>query len=79
MRFIEDLLPVIDAFELAKDQIKPESEGEIKIDASYQVRRVRWLLKIAPPGAAGDPQPCRMTSQPVALGRVSVASAPLGR
>ena len=29
----------MDSFEMAKGQLKPESEGEKKIDGSYQVRR----------------------------------------
>ncbi|XP_015885577.3 uncharacterized protein LOC107420985 [Ziziphus jujuba] len=33
---IESLLPMVDNFERAKQQIKPETEKEIKIDASYQ-------------------------------------------
>ena len=28
----------MDSFEMAKGQLKPESEGEKKIDGSYQVR-----------------------------------------
>lgn len=33
---IESLLPMVDNFERAKQQIKPETEKEKKIDASYQ-------------------------------------------
>ncbi|KAF6147917.1 hypothetical protein GIB67_014497 [Kingdonia uniflora] len=33
---IESLLPVVDNFEIAKRQIKPETEKEKKIDTSYQ-------------------------------------------
>ena len=33
------LLAVVDSFEMAKGQLKPESEGEQKIDGAYQVRR----------------------------------------
>ena len=33
---VESLLPMIDNFERAKQQIKPETEKEKKIDASYQ-------------------------------------------
>lgn len=33
---LESLLPVVDNFELAKGSIKTETEGEEKIDASYQ-------------------------------------------
>ncbi|KAJ8773377.1 hypothetical protein K2173_028554 [Erythroxylum novogranatense] len=33
---IESLLPMVDNFERAKDQIKPETEMEKKIDTSYQ-------------------------------------------
>ena len=35
---IKQLLAVVDSFEMAKGQLKPESEGEKKIDGSYQVR-----------------------------------------
>ena len=31
------LLAVVDSFEMAKGQLKPESEGEHKIDGAYQV------------------------------------------
>ena len=31
------LLAVVDSFEMAKGQLKPESEGEQKIDGAYQV------------------------------------------
>ncbi len=34
---IRQLLAVVDSFEMAKGQLKPESEGEKKIDGSYQV------------------------------------------
>ncbi|OMO95752.1 GrpE nucleotide exchange factor [Corchorus capsularis] len=33
---IESLLPMVDSFERAKEQIKPETEKETKIDTSYQ-------------------------------------------
>lgn len=33
---IENLLPMVDSFERAKQQIKPETEKEKKIDTSYQ-------------------------------------------
>ena len=33
---IENLLPMVDSFERAKQQIKPETEKEEKIDKSYQ-------------------------------------------
>lgn len=33
---IESLLPMVDSFEIAKMQIKPETEGEEKINNSYQ-------------------------------------------
>ncbi|XP_022768256.1 uncharacterized protein LOC111312344 isoform X2 [Durio zibethinus] len=33
---IENLLPMVDSFETAKQQIKPETEKEKKIDTSYQ-------------------------------------------
>ncbi|CAL5228704.1 g11885 [Coccomyxa viridis] len=33
---IRQLLAVVDSFEMAKGQLKPESEGEKKIDGSYQ-------------------------------------------
>lgn len=33
---IESLLPMVDSFERAKQQIKPETEKEKKIDTSYQ-------------------------------------------
>lgn len=33
---IESLLPMVDNFERAKQQLKPETEKEKKIDASYQ-------------------------------------------
>lgn len=29
-------MPLIDNFELAKSQLKPATEGELKIDAAYQ-------------------------------------------
>ncbi len=34
---IKELLPVVDSFEMAKGQLKPETEGEKNIDGSYQV------------------------------------------
>ncbi|OMO94100.1 GrpE nucleotide exchange factor [Corchorus olitorius] len=33
---IESLLPMVDSFERAKEQLKPETEKETKIDTSYQ-------------------------------------------
>ena len=36
---VKELLAVIDSFEMAKGQLKPESEGEKRIDGSYQARR----------------------------------------
>jgi molecular chaperone GrpE len=33
---VNSLLPVIDAFELARTQVKAETEGEMKINNSYQ-------------------------------------------
>jgi len=35
---LQDLLPVIDAFDAAAGQVKVETEGEKKIAESYQVR-----------------------------------------
>ncbi len=35
---VKELLAVIDSFEMAKGQLKPESEGEKRIDGSYQAR-----------------------------------------
>lgn len=34
---IRQLLAVVDSFEMAKGQLKPETEGEKRIDGSYQV------------------------------------------
>lgn len=34
---IKALLAVVDSFEMAKGTLKPESEGEQKIDSAYQV------------------------------------------
>jgi len=34
---VAELLPLIDNFELARTQVKVESEGENKINSSYQV------------------------------------------
>ena len=34
---VKELLAVIDSFEMAKGQLKPESEGEKKLDSAYQV------------------------------------------
>lgn len=54
------LLPLIDNFELAKSQLKPESDGEKKIDGAYQglykqmVELFRGLGLEAVPGA-GEP------------------------
>lgn len=36
MNMIEQLLPVVDNFELAKNSVKTTTEGEEKIDAAYQ-------------------------------------------
>lgn len=36
---VQDLLPVVDAFEAAAGQVKAETDGEQRIAASYQVRR----------------------------------------
>lgn len=33
---LQALLPIVDNFELAKSQLKLESEGEQKVDAAYQ-------------------------------------------
>lgn len=35
---VQDLLPVVDAFEAAAGQVKAETDGEQRIAASYQVR-----------------------------------------
>jgi hypothetical protein len=35
---VAGLLPLVDNFELARTQVKPETEGEQKINNSYQVR-----------------------------------------
>jgi len=40
---LEDLLPVVDNFELAKTQLKLETEAEQKVDASYQGMSPRGL------------------------------------
>jgi hypothetical protein len=37
---VAGLLPLVDNFELARTQVKPETEGEQKINNSYQVRPV---------------------------------------
>lgn len=34
---VQDLLPVIDAFDAAASQVKADTDGEKKIAASYQV------------------------------------------
>jgi len=34
---VAELLPLVDNFELARTQVKVESEGENKINSSYQV------------------------------------------
>ncbi len=34
---LQALLPIVDNFELAKSQLKLESEGEQKVDGAYQV------------------------------------------
>lgn len=34
---VKALLAVVDSFEMAKGSLKPESEGEKKIDGAYQV------------------------------------------
>ena len=41
---VKELLAVIDSFEMAKGQLKPESEGEKKIDAAYQVPVTRQFV-----------------------------------
>lgn len=57
---LSELLPLIDNFELAKSQLKLETEGEKKIDAAYQglykqmVELFRGLGLEAVPGA-GEP------------------------
>lgn len=35
---VEQLIPLVDSFEQAKAALKPETEAEKKIDASYQVQ-----------------------------------------
>lgn len=34
---MKQLLPLVDSFELARGQLQPANDGEIKIDAAYQV------------------------------------------
>ena len=36
---VKELLAVIDSFEMAKGQLKPEGEGEQRLDSAYQARR----------------------------------------
>ncbi len=39
---VTSLLPVVDNFELARTQVKAETEAEQKINNSYQVCGVAW-------------------------------------
>ncbi|KAH7680937.1 GrpE nucleotide exchange factor protein [Dioscorea alata] len=60
---IENLLPIVDSFEKARQQIKPETEKEKKIDTSYQgiykqfveVMRYLGVAVIATVGKPFDP------------------------
>jgi len=42
---VAELLPLVDNFELARTQVKVESEGENKINSSYQVRACECVCK----------------------------------
>ena len=46
------LVPLVDSFEGAKTSLKPESEGEKRIDAAYQVPLCAMFSVIVP--AASD-------------------------
>lgn len=57
---IESLLPMVDNFERAKQQIKPETEREEKIDTSYQGIYKQFVeimrsLRVAVVGTVGKP------------------------
>ena len=47
---VTSLLPVVDNFELARTQVKAETEAEQKINNSYQVRVVDLRTLIRPRG-----------------------------
>lgn len=63
---IESLLPMVDNFERAKQQLKPETEKEKKIDASYQgiykqfveIMRSLHVAVVATKGKPFDPLVC---------------------
>ena len=38
---VKQLLPLVDSFELARGQLQPQTDGEVKIDSAYQVRCCR--------------------------------------
>ncbi|KAL6007657.1 hypothetical protein ACLOJK_033157 [Asimina triloba] len=57
---IESLLPIVDSFERAKQHIKPENEGEKKIDTSYQGIYKQFVeimrsLRVSVVGTVGKP------------------------
>ncbi|KAJ0976890.1 hypothetical protein J5N97_012364 [Dioscorea zingiberensis] len=57
---VENLLPIVDSFERAKQQIKPETEMEKKIDTSYQGIYKQFVevmrnLRVAVVGTIGKP------------------------
>ena len=39
------LVPLVDSFEGAKTSLKPESEGEKRIDAAYQVTALCYVQR----------------------------------
>ncbi|KAL1223727.1 GrpE-like protein [Cardamine amara subsp. amara] len=60
VQIMKSLLPIIDSFEKAKQQIKPDTEKEKKIDTSYQgiyrqFVEVLRLLRVAAIGTVGKP------------------------
>lgn len=57
---IESLLPMVDSFERAKQQLKPETEKEKKVDTSYQgiykqCVEIMRSLRVAAVGTVGKP------------------------
>lgn len=64
---IESLLPLVDSFERAKQQLKPETEKEKKIDTSYQgiykqfveIMRSLQVVAVATVGKPFDPAVCK--------------------
>lgn len=63
---IESLLPMVDSFERAKQQLKPDTEMEKKIDTSYQgiykqfveIMRSLQVAAVATVGKPFDPLVC---------------------